>query len=388
MDSRCLEIKKMIGFSFIGLILLLGSVYTTFTIFREDLFIHYYKTDKEMKIGFFTLHYKEEDEAKAQQLKDAYSSIDTLQKSWFKVNQSVLEDLDLFVYLSSSSTTEEDGHDIGGLYLPQFKVLFIKRDLVGQDLLNTFSHELSHVYLSQSIESNHVSMEDIPNWFHEGVAMSFAQKAFPILLTNPISDVKPLMEIEETETKDGKSAYYAEEYTLMMYAIEYLIHQKGEKIILNLVEETKKSNDFTQAFETTTNIQMDTYHTYFETNMDPIREFEKLLNENQDELAKEKMMEYIETRGYYFDEAPLIYNYLVDLYLKEKNYERALIFQEKQLEYQDQPPIFQKASEIAAFIDKQQSIEYAEAAVVSAKKYEWDVSIYEEFLSDQMASME
>ncbi|PGL67857.1 hypothetical protein [Bacillus sp. AFS055030] len=78
------------------------------------------------------------------------------------------------------------------------------------------------------------------------MASSFAQNLAPIPLDELSENYKtqPLMNIKPEKT----GAYKPSTYLLMMFAVEYLIHHYDEKIVSNLVDQTKKTEDFSKAF--------------------------------------------------------------------------------------------------------------------------------------------
>jgi tetratricopeptide (TPR) repeat protein len=260
-------------------------------------------------------------------------------------------------------------------------MIHLNKNYTISELENVFSHELAHFYFVKYVNDLKVEVDDIPNWFHEGVAMSFAQRVFPEHIAQ-ISEVKPLMEMKQLKTGAGSIAYTGDNYLQMLYAIEYLIYQHDEKIITDLVKETKKEKDFARAFTKLTSLDLDTYHEMLVTNLEKIKEFENLMQVDEAE-AEKQMLLYIEERGEYFNEASLLYTILGNMYVNQHRYSEALQLLERKLLYQVMPPDYRQLSEVAVHVDKVKSLAYAKESVESARRNEWNVEAYEKFLSEQ-----
>ena len=349
---------------------------------NKDTFLSiYFDTNQEKDMGFFTIHYQKGDEELVKRLEDTLPKITTQQERWFSQSEVELAKADLDIYLSTEFKEVDSDYDEGGFYLEELEMIHLNKNYTISELENVFSHELAHFYFVKYVNDLKVDVDDIPNWIHEGVAMSFAQRVFPEHIEQ-ISEVKPLMELELSETEDGHKGYTGDNYLEMLYAIEYLIYQFDEKIITALVEETKKEKDFTRAFSKLTSLDLDTYHEMFLTNEEKLREIEKLMQVDEAE-AENQMLLYIEERGEYFNEASLLYTYLGNMYVNQQRYSEALQILERKLLYHFDPTIYRHLSEVAIHVDKEKSLSYAKEAVESAKKNEWNVEEYENFLSKQ-----
>lgn len=347
----------------------------------DTLMSMYFDTDQEKNMSFFTIHYQKGDEALVKRLGDTLPKITTQQERWFNQSEVELAKADLDIYLSTEYKETDAEHDEGGFYLQDFEIIHLNKNHTISELENVFSHELAHFYFVKYVNDLKVDVDDIPNWVHEGVAMSFAQRVVPEHIEQ-IAEVKPLMELEIIKTEDGHKGYTGENYLEMLYAIEYLIYQHDEKIITDLVKETKKEKDFTRAFSKLTSLDLDTYHEMFLTNEEKLRELEKLKQVDEAE-AEKQMLLYIEERGEYFNEASLLYTYLGDMYVNQERYSEALEILERKLLYQVMPPDYRHLSEVATHIDKEKSLAYAKEAVESARRNEWNVEVFEQFLSEQ-----
>lgn len=331
------------------------------------------------------MHYKKGDERLVKIIEKAYPKIVSQEELWFHNNKESLREANLHIYLSSDKNGENATHDERGRYLDDKQIIFVNKDLNRKELVNIFSHELTHFYFIEYIKKSGIKTEQIPLWIHEGMAMSFAQRISPDLIQDKTIDDQPLMKIKPTKMEDGKTAYLKGEYLLMMFSVEYLIHHHGEKIITDLVQGTKNSQNFKETFEKLTGLNLSSFHEKFANNIEIINKTEKLILKNRFVEAEDSLISYLKERGNYFNEAPLIFTYLGNLYIDQGRYKEALLILENKLEFMDVPSVYQQLSEVAEHVNKEKSILYAKDAVKSAKRNNWDVKIYEEFLSKQLA---
>lgn len=377
-------LKKIIWITGITLSLLAILVVSGWVLVKHNkdtLLSIYFDTNQEKDMGFFTIHYQKGDEALVKRLEDTLPKITTQQERWFNQSEVELAKANLDIYLSNDYKETDAEHDEGGLYLEMFEMIHLNKNYTISDLENVFSHELAHFYFVKYVNGLKVDVDDIPNWIHEGVAMSFAQRVFPEHIEQ-ISEVKPLMEMKQVKTDGGSIGYTGDNYLQMLYAIEYLIYQHDEKIISDFVKETKKEKDFTRAFTKLTSLDLDTYHEIFGTNEEKLTEFENLMQVDEAQ-AEKQMLLYIEERGEYFNEASLLYTYLGNMYVNQERYSEALQILERKLLYQFDPTIYRHLSEVAIHVDKDKSLSYAKEAVKSARRNDWNVEAFEDFLSEQ-----
>ncbi|MFC6040825.1 DUF2268 domain-containing putative Zn-dependent protease [Paenisporosarcina macmurdoensis] len=353
---------------------------------KDTLLSIYFDTDQEKNMGFFTVHYQKGDEALVKRLEDSWPEIAAQQERWFNQAELELAKADLDIYLSNEIKEVDTSSDEGSLYLKMSEMIHLNKNYTNSQLENLFSHEMAHFYFVKYIEDLKVDVDDIPNWVHEGVAMSFAQRVFPEHIEQ-IAEVQPLMELEVMETEDGHKGYTEDNYLQMLYAIEYLIYKHDENIITDLVSETKKEKGFTSAFTKLTSLDLDTYHEIFETNMEDISGFENLMLVDEAE-AEKQMLLYMEERGEYFNEASLLYTYLGNMYVNQERYSEALEILERQLLYHFDPTMYKHLSEVAFHVDKEKSLAYAKEAVESARRNEWNVEAFEQFLKEQEALLQ
>ena len=377
-------IKKIIRITTITLCILAICLVSGWVLVKHNkdtLLRIYFDTNQEKEMGFFTLHYQKGDEALVKRLEEVLPKITAQQERWFNHSEVELAKANLDIYLSTEMKESNDSSDEGGIYLEMFEMIHLNKSYSISEIENVFSHELAHFYFVNYVNDLKVDVDDIPNWVHEGVAMSFAQRVFPEHIEQ-ISEVKPLMEMNKLKTDEGSIGYTKDNYLQMLYAIEYLIHQHDEKIITELVTETKKEKDFTRAFTKLTTLNLDTYHEMFVINLEKIKEFENLMQVDEVEAEKQILL-YIEERGEYFNEAPILYTNLGSMYVNQKRYPEALKILERKLLYQFEASNYRQLSEVAVHVDKVKSLTYAKKAVESARRNEGNVEEYENFLSEQ-----
>lgn len=345
----------------------------------EKFFNGYFQTTEVKKGDFYTFHYDSKDNKKAAMLNQMMPNILAQGKIWYQ--HMDLTKKNLHIYLSPNKIDRSKGSDERGRYLDNVNVLYIRSDLDQVELKNTFAHELAHYFFSNYVHQKGLKLKQFPYWINEGMASSFAQKLAPIPLDDLSDDYKtqPLMNIKPEKTSNGKGGYKPSTYLLMMFAVEYLIHNHDEQIVSNLVDQTKKTDDFSRAFNELTSLDLKTYHTKFNDNSEKIRRFETLIA--TDKVQAEKQMQlYLNEQGDYFINASLFYNYLGNLYISQGRYSEALNIMEKQLQFQDIPSIYQGVAEVAVKVDRKKAVEYAEESVESAKRNNWNVEIFQAYL--------
>ena len=143
-----------------------------------------------------------------------------------------------------------------------------------------------------------------------------------------------------------------------------------------------KGTSFRKAFENLTQIKLDSFHSFFDSDIKSLKEIDDLFNNRKYEKVKNQILFIFEEKGFYFNEAPLLLQYLVDIYVKEKDYKEAERYLVKYTEYVDTPSIYEKLSNISLFYDKKLAIKYAEKAVKSAERKDWNVEIYKDQLNE------
>lgn len=327
---------------------------------------------------FYSVIYHPEDKRKKEKVLEVIPEIVNLQESWFGKEKYFKNNLKIYI-LNNNDTFSK--FKFNGLYVNKGNYILIKGNLNDDEFLNTLSHEFGHFFTMEYANYHNLNIENLPEWFHEGVAESFSQRIAPTPLNSKTKGYKtqPLMEIEKTHDKNGKVGYYANTYLLMQYAIEHLIYNNGEEIIANLINETKKDNDFSIAFTDLTGYDLNTYHLKFEENWRNIFAIEGQIDKGESKAGKEKLEEIIKERGYYFNEAPYVFHLLGMIYIKETRYEEAISILEKGLIYRDIPELYKLLSETATYVDKKEAIKYAKEAVKSAKRNDWDIKEYKEW---------
>ncbi|MBD8067940.1 hypothetical protein [Bacillus sp. PS06] len=332
----------------------------------------------EEEVYSYNFHYRPEDKEKIEHLKMMIPELTKLSEDFFG-DRHFLEQ-DLTIYLINKQDEPNPLLSGTGVYTSD-NIMLLKSDTSdSQSLQNAFAHEMAHFYLHNTASQLGLGEGDLPDWYHEGFAELFAFRiARPLHLHKGVEyNVIPLNDIQREN-----EGYYSGTYLYMHYVAEYLLHKFNKDIFLDLMLTTKEKNDFETAFIDLTNIELETAHLLFQEDWEFINEIEELLKVEKEIEAEQKILAYFKERGPYFYESPYIYQLLAGIYLKQERFEEALEMIERRLEFNDNPTIYFQAAEIAYNIDKAKAIEFAEQAVESAKRTDWDSQMFEDWLDEK-----
>ena len=370
--------KKIIVFAAVLLAVSAGAVWGLFKVYEHEIMSRYFQTEKQKNIGIFTLHYNKGDEKKAAAIEEVYPEIEKLERQWFNNGKERLEKADLHIYLADRRTDKDAEYDNPGFYLNKgLHFLYLSNEMTGTELLNVFSHEMAHFYLVAYRKQTGTDHHDIPLWLHEGAGMSFAKRIAPGQISEYAAEGVPLMEIKKKVLTGELQGITEEEYTLAMYAVEYLIYHHGETVVAELVKDTA-DGEFQEAFEKLTGENVDTLH-------EKIADYAKTeeIISLKGEEREQKVRSYLKERGYYFNGVVMMLSGLGEIYIEQGNYKKALPLYERKLEFTDRPSIYKQVSKVAEHVDMKKSIHYAEESVKSAKLHKWNVKVFEKFLDKQ-----
>lgn len=330
---------------------------------------------ENQEIPAYTLHYNNQDEEKALLIEEITSEATDLGRQWFG-------EIDLTAPLEIFILGEEDTARypelFGGGFLDNKNRILIKSSLEENAFLNIYVHEFAHYLINEYSKSIDMSTSDLPDWFHEGVASSFAHRisANPLLLRNLNYEVSTFMDMKfNFKTDDIES-----EYLLSQYGIEYLIHHHDDGVISTIIDRTHELGSFSKSFEEVTNLKLADYHNQFEEDWDLIFETEELVNSGAVDEAEKTILLFLEEKGDYFNGASSLFQMLADIYIQQERYEEALSIQEKRLIYENNPQVFRTLAEIAIHEDIDIAVTYAEKAVEVAELENWNVQVFENWL--------
>ena len=326
--------------------------------------------------SFYNLYYDGSEEDKVNKLVNITDTILITAITWFGEFDKPKEKLKIFLIHKNDQPHSglKDGY---GNYFPEYHLMFINSDLDEDQLINTFSHEFAHYIMGEYLNEHNMESYDIPVWYHEGVAEAFAHqiKTIPFLTDVSGGRIQPLMEFSQSKMT-------REDYLLSHFAIENIINENDESIITELIRMAKEGNDFTTAFNKLTGYDLDTYHQLFEVDIDQLTDMvskAETLNESE---AEKLILDYIATKGRYFNEAPTLLYALSNIYIRQGRFDEALKTYEEVILYEKSPAIYAQLSEIALKVDRKKALKYATEALELAKEKEWNVEVFNQHLDE------
>lgn len=229
--------------------------------------------DKRLKHGHLTLYYSDHDENLVPLTQNA---IDRGIELNSKFIGSYREPLDL-VLLKNREDVERVDMSIGnGLYSYEMNLAMIvpedREALAGEpgpmiwDYNKQVMHEYTHYILGHKFVELGVSQEEIPYWFAEGFAEYIGSEEMSTTFME--KELLPLAEIttpDQWRTYDINPNYNI--YLQSYIAVRFLIHTYGDKVILDILNETSTTNDFERAFKNVTGIEIDEFDYYDENDI-------------------------------------------------------------------------------------------------------------------------
>lgn len=117
-------------------------------------------------------------------------------------------------------------------------------------------HEYTHYALDQKIVVTGVAQEYYPLWFQEGLADYIANDG-TVVEPYDFEHVK-LQELKSHEQwRAARKQPNTDVYDQSYYTIKYLIDQKGEGVIEEIIDATSESGDFKQSFKAVTGVSFE-----------------------------------------------------------------------------------------------------------------------------------
>ncbi|MBU9713213.1 tetratricopeptide repeat protein [Evansella tamaricis] len=337
-----------------------------------------FKHDDYLKIDgkFYTIWYHPDDEQSLEIVVEQTGYLLNQGESWFGDMDLKAHHLDIF--LINKNDQPHPLLDQSGSYDVNANIIVIQADLEKEELLNVFSHEFAHFLTITYSGLIGLDYNELPLWFHEGTADSFAHRLSPLPYHRKFAfhDIVPLEEITEVNFE------MFDQYTLSYFAVEKLLQEYGEDIIRKLIDETKSAGDFKTAFHKNTNYNLSDYHLLFEVSEEELIDIQQLVEQGFLNEAEEKIEDILEVRGEYFYNAPYLFRILSDIYLEQENYEKALAAKEKQLLYAADPILYMQLTKIALYVNNELAVGYGEKALEIAKIEDWDVEYFEEWFDE------
>ncbi|MBS4538916.1 tetratricopeptide repeat protein [Clostridium sp. D2Q-11] len=181
--------------------------------------------------------------------------IDEIQEDTEKVFGQV-ERQELTIKLTDEETFRKDllvDEWTGGYYYEDLKQITIPVEDAYYDVFNTnlnynfeeilrheYSHYISHMFRIQ----NDISSDSMPHWFEEGVATTMEEEVFKKVMNTELKEIVPFSTISSSKDWRKNQAYEQSNR-----AIYYLVTEKGEGIIKDILLKTKEMS-FEEAFKT------------------------------------------------------------------------------------------------------------------------------------------
>lgn len=228
---------------------------------KEELIKNY---DKKIKFKHLTMYYSDQDEKLVSFTQNALDRGIKLNKKFLGFYS---EPLDLVLAKNRIELEGVMNADLtSGFYSQDMKLIVILpedrealADGAGAMMWaynQTVMHEYTHYVLGHKFSELGLSQEEIPYWFAEGFADYIGNEE---MSTTYIE--QELLPLKELTTPDQWQTYHANPnynvYLQSYLAVRFLIHTYGDKVILDILNETQVTNDFNSAFKKVTGIEVD-----------------------------------------------------------------------------------------------------------------------------------
>ncbi|WP_270181069.1 hypothetical protein [Alkalihalobacillus sp. CinArs1] len=284
----------------------------------------YHFKDPSFEEGNMVLTYDSEQKEVANELAEEIEGFQELGVAWF--GESDLPQLEVILTKQGKLPHPILLHR-NGLYLSLSNIILINGELSKEERVHALSHEYAHYYLMNSIDKE-MEITDLPDWFHEGVSEAFAHRFAPLPFYEAIGswDVVPVAEM------DMKGPGASERYVMAQFIVEKLLEDHGEQVVSKLIAEEQGS--FEKKLTEITKQPLSDTHKWLIRNEEIYEETPAKLAEGYDRnLLKKELLEFEETKGPYYFEAPFIYSTLETIYTDEQNWEAAISVGLKRMNY-------------------------------------------------------
>ena len=326
--------------------------------------IHINYSSKEVENIIFRYH--PGDEENVEKLVNEVSSMNDLGDGWFDGATST----ELPVYVSISRLRHILLKGANAIFLPNNNIIQIDGTLSEKELMHALSHEYAHFHMIHNMESIGLEITEIPAWFHEGVAEAFAHRFAPLPFVYSMGwwDVVPFSEMEMS---GGNRESITERYIMAQFTVEKLLKVHGENVISNIIVMTHETGDFSQSFFSITGEPLEEYHEWLKVDNDFFEEINKHRNDGTSIEVKQDLLNYHAEKGPYYYRADNVYTYLQEIYIEEKNWDKAIEMVVNRSYYMEDPWMWKEASEYAIELDDYQlALSYAQKALDSADDHE------------------
>lgn len=191
---------------------------------------------------------------------------------WFpSIESSQKPEVYLLTAESKIFNSLSEGMIVYGNYFPDINKIYINTESK-ENLDLVFIHEYGHYVLNQYLKDNNIDYNLIPDWFHEAIASLFEWDVMNMLPHNITS-------FQATEFDKLNYEDLSQLNAQGFYAAVDLRNNIGEDFLLKITEGLQEGNSFEKVLENF-NVNLDTYHNKFFTNLETIANLDSLLIEN------------------------------------------------------------------------------------------------------------
>jgi hypothetical protein len=327
-------------------------------------------TTEFKEVGNIVFRYDKNYQHIVDEIEKEVKNINELGNSWFngETNSS------LTVYLPKSFIASVILKGSNAIFIPKSNIAVLDGRLSEDSLIHALTHEYAHFHMMNKIEDIELSISDVPEWFHEGVAEAFAHRFAPLPFVEAINWWH-LIPFSEMKFRGGGSGEVISEwYVMAHFTVEKLLKDHGDHVINSLIELTKETSDFTVSFNSLTGQQLEDYHEWLVVDHQFFEEkVEALYVEEDFEKLKEILLQYDYENGPYYFWANRVYSLLENIYVREEQWAKAIDMVVKRSYYIQDPAFWRDASEYALNLDDAETALYfAQKAADNAGEYSED----------------
>ncbi|MFN7252408.1 MAG: hypothetical protein ACK4M9_16755 [Anaerobacillus sp.] len=294
------------------------------------------------------------------ELEKEVKNINELGNAWFngETNSS------LTVYLPKSFIARVILKGSNAIFIPKSNIAVLDGRLNEDSLMHALTHEYAHFHMMNKMEDIELSISDVPEWFHEGVAEAFAHRFAPLPFLEAINwwHVIPFSEMKFRG--GGSGEVISEWYVMAHFTVEKLLKDHGDHVINSLIELTKETSDFTVSFKSLTGQQLVDYHEWLVVDHQFFEKINALYAEGDFEKVKTILLQFDYENGPYYLKANSVYFLLENIYVKEEQWAKAIDMVVKSSYYIQYSSSWKDASEYALKLnDKEKAHYFAQKAV-------------------------
>jgi hypothetical protein len=295
-------------------------------------------------------------------------NINELGDSWFNGGTNS----NLTVYLPKSFIASVILKGSNAIFIPKSNIAVLDGRLSEDALMHALTHEYAHFHMMNKMEDIELSISDVPEWFHEGVAEAFAHRFAPLPFLEAINwwHVIPFSEMKFRG--GGSGEVISEWYVMGHFTVEKLLKDHGDHVINSLIELTKETSDFTVSFKSLTGQQLEKYHEWLVVDHQFFEEIDVMYAEGDFEKVKTILLQYDHENGPYYLKANLVYFLLENIYVREDQWAKAIDMVVKSSYYIQYSSSWKDASEYALNLDD------AKTAIYFARKAADNADVYSE----------